>query len=96
MLRCQGSNCLIVDTCVSILFSLPASDSATIYQICDDSFAGITAINPRKFAEQLISLRKNKASAPKIVSAPKTTGMEAYETANRFVVVNNKKKKKNK
>jgi hypothetical protein len=89
----------IAEDFITILFELPVNDSQTLYQICDDTLMGITAINPRKFAEEFSRLRKqgeSQKSGPSSVGYAQQNGLSMFDTGNRFVTVGGKKKKKSK
>jgi hypothetical protein len=49
---------ITVDDFVQILYTIPINDSPTTYSICDDTLGGLTAIDPRKFADEFIRRRK--------------------------------------
>jgi len=82
-----------------MLFELPASDIQTLSQICDDTLVGITAINPRKFAEEFSRQRKsgtiNVERKQERLTSDKGD-LSAFDSGNRFTAVNGKKKKKGK
>ncbi|KAI9209481.1 uncharacterized protein BJ171DRAFT_118358 [Polychytrium aggregatum] len=47
-----------VEDFVQILLSIPTNETATVVSICDDTLGGLTAIDPRKFAEEFQRRRK--------------------------------------
>jgi hypothetical protein len=86
-----------VNEFISVLFELPVNDIQTLNSICDDALLGVTAINPRKFAEEFHRLRKS-GNTPKAERPEQRNEFSAYHTGNRFTAVGGggKKKKKNK
>ena len=75
------------------------NDTQTLYQICDDTLVGITAINPRKFAEEFSRQRRmgtafgQKSSNSGVKSNGGGCDLSSFDTGNRFVTVGGKKKK---
>ncbi|TPX64602.1 hypothetical protein SpCBS45565_g05773 [Spizellomyces sp. 'palustris'] len=92
-----------VDDFVSILLSVAMNDTATLQMICDDTLGGLTAIDPRKFADEFSKKRRADASGSSISSdgwtavgptAPSTVSLDVFDSGNKFVVVGKQSKKK--
>ncbi|KAJ3043398.1 hypothetical protein HDV00_005096 [Rhizophlyctis rosea] len=88
-----------VEDFIGILLSIPATDSGTTQMICDDTLGGLTAIDPRKFADEFMKRRRADASGVGVESlngagGASGTGLESFESANKFVVVGKGAKKK--
>lgn len=86
-----------VDAFIQILLSISPTDSGTIQMICDDTLGGLTAIDPRKFAEEFGKKRRADLSGEmERVSGSNggSNGLEVFESGNKFVVVKGGKKKK--
>ena len=66
--------------------------------ICDDTLGGLTAIDPRKFGEEFLKRRRADMNGAfgsvDGVGASSGTGLEGFESANKFVVVGKGAKKK--
>lgn len=83
-----------------MLMMIDVSDSATIYDICNDTLGGYTSIDSRRFAEEFIRRRRMDASHggnwETITSGPSSASssnnISGFETTNKFVVVGKKKK----
>ncbi|KAJ3416190.1 hypothetical protein HDV05_002835 [Chytridiales sp. JEL 0842] len=100
-----------VDDFVGILYTIPLNDSFTTFSICDDTLGGLTAIDPRKFAEEFMRRRKADVasgsggseggwtsvggSAAPAGAIPGGT-FKSFESTNSFTVVGQKAKNKKK
>ncbi|KAJ3156215.1 hypothetical protein HDU86_003978 [Geranomyces michiganensis] len=62
-----------IDDFIGILLSINPNESAITQSICDDILGGLTAIDPRKFAEEFVRRRKADANGS-VVSGPGDVG----------------------
>ncbi|KAJ3295147.1 hypothetical protein HK104_002957 [Borealophlyctis nickersoniae] len=94
-----------VDDFITILLSFPAADTGTLQLVCDDTLGGLTAIDPRKFADEFARRRRADANGSSegwsgVASGGATTtagaALEGFDTGNKFVVVKQGKKKRSK
>ena len=90
-----------VNDFINILLSIPIAEPSTIMMICDDTLAGVAAINPRKFGEEFCRRRREdhytrlqnpgngglKASrSGSSLTGAAATGLDAFATpSNKFV-----------
>lgn len=81
-----------VDGFVSMLLSISLNETITFYQICDDTLVGIHAINPRKFADEFLRLRRQNLIETKATGREKEV-LSTFDTGNRFQTVSSRKKK---
>ncbi|TPX56223.1 hypothetical protein PhCBS80983_g04675 [Powellomyces hirtus] len=63
-----------VDDFIGILLSISIHEPAITQSICDDILGGLTAIDPRKFADEFIRKRKADASGSSLTAASATEG----------------------
>jgi hypothetical protein len=96
-----------VDDFIQILLMIPIGETSTTYIVCDDTLGGLTAIDPRKFADEFLKRRRadeqgwTSVSAGSGGAAPSSAAVnnsfKGYESVNSFTVVGQKAgKKKNK
>ncbi|KAJ3017113.1 hypothetical protein HKX48_003709 [Thoreauomyces humboldtii] len=98
-----------VNDFIDILLSISIAEPAITQSICDDILGGLTAIDPRKFAEEFIRKRKADANGAAIAAseswtavsgsapAPATAAsLDTFDSGNKFVVVGKQSKKKGK
>ncbi|TPX40378.1 hypothetical protein SeMB42_g06034 [Synchytrium endobioticum] len=90
-----------VEEFIKILLSIPFGESSTLHMVCDDTLGGLTAIDPRKFADEFVKRRHADRDDSVGISGGATrlanvSSLSEFDTGNRFVTVNSKKKLKGK
>ncbi|ORX59986.1 hypothetical protein BCR36DRAFT_316252 [Piromyces finnis] len=96
-LRVSTSAGVNVDDFINVLLLMPLNESSVIYDICNDTLGGITAIDPLKFAEEFIKRRKMDQNDQ---SFSAVRGYSSYahdesKNSNKFIPVKGSGRKKN-
>jgi hypothetical protein len=96
-LRVSTSAGVNVDEFVNVLLLMPLNETSVIYDICNDTLGGITAIDPLKFAEEFIKRRKMDQNDQ---SFSAVRGYNSYihddnKNSNKFIPVKGNGRKKN-